>query len=74
MAESRSTVMPALRYRNAPAAIDWLCQVFGFERHAVHQGPDGTIAHAELKLGGGMIMLGVCTVAAVITLVWMACS
>jgi len=58
MAESRSTVMPALRYRNAPAAIDWLCQVFGFERHAVHQGPDGTIAHAELALGGGMIMLG----------------
>ena len=58
MAESRSTVMPALRYRNAPAAIDWLCKVFGFERHAVHQGPDGTIAHAELKLGGGMIMLG----------------
>jgi uncharacterized glyoxalase superfamily protein PhnB len=32
--------------------------VFGFERHAVHQGPDGTIAHAELELGGGMIMLG----------------
>ena len=58
MTESRSTVMPALRYRNAPAAIDWLCQVFGFERHAVHQGPDGTIAHAEPELGGGMIMLG----------------
>ena len=58
MPESRSTVMPALRYRNAPAAIDWLCKVFGFERHAVHEGPDGTIAHAELALGGGMIMLG----------------
>ena len=28
--------MPTLRYRNAPAAIDWLCQVFGFERHAVY--------------------------------------
>ena len=58
MPESRSTVMPALRYRNAPAAIDWLCKAFGFERHAVHEGPDGTIAHAELALGGGMIMLG----------------
>jgi uncharacterized glyoxalase superfamily protein PhnB len=23
------------RYRNAPAVIDWLCSVFGFERHAV---------------------------------------
>lgn len=58
MAELRSTVMPALRYRNAPSAIDWLCRVFGFVRHAVHTMPDGSIAHAELVLGGGMIMLG----------------
>jgi uncharacterized glyoxalase superfamily protein PhnB len=50
--------MPALRYRNAPAAIDWLCKVFGFARHAVHEGEPGTIAHAELTLNGGMIMLG----------------
>ena len=39
MVESRSTVMPALRYRNAPAAVDWLCQVFGFERHACIKAP-----------------------------------
>ena len=58
MSESRSTVIPALRYRNAPAAIDWFCQVFGFERKAVYEGPDGTIGHAELTLNGGMIMLG----------------
>jgi uncharacterized glyoxalase superfamily protein PhnB len=50
--------MPAFRYRNAPAAIDWLCDTLGFERHAVYPGPDNTIGHAELKLGGGMIMLG----------------
>ena len=58
MPESRSTIMPALRYNDAQAAMNWLCQVFGLERHAVYQGPDGTIAHAELALGGGMIMLG----------------
>ncbi len=58
MAESRSTIIPALRYRNAPAAIEWLCRVFGFARHAVYENPDGTIAHAELTLNGGMIMLG----------------
>jgi uncharacterized glyoxalase superfamily protein PhnB len=58
MSESRSTVIPALRYRNAPAAIDWFCQVFGFERKAVYEGPNGTIGHAELTLNGGMIMLG----------------
>jgi len=58
MTETHSTVIPALRYRNAPAAIDWLCSVIGFERHAVYEGPDGTISHAELTLNGGMIMLG----------------
>jgi uncharacterized glyoxalase superfamily protein PhnB len=55
---SPSTIIPALRYRNAPAAIDWLCQVLGFERRAVYPGPNDTIGHAELTLGGGMIMLG----------------
>ncbi len=54
----QSTIIPALRYRNAPEAIDWLCKVFGMERHAVYPGPNNTIGHAELTLGGGMIMLG----------------
>jgi uncharacterized glyoxalase superfamily protein PhnB len=58
MPEARSTVIPGHRYRNAPAAIDWLCQVFGFTRHAVYEGDNGTILHAELTLGNGMIMLG----------------
>ena len=56
--QTRSTIMPALRYADAPAAIEWLCTVLGFERHAVYPGPDNTIAHAELTLSGGMIMLG----------------
>jgi len=55
---SKSTVIPALRYRNALAAIDWLCSIIGFERHVVYDGPEGTIGHAELTLNGGMIMLG----------------
>lgn len=55
---TKSTIMPTLRYKDAPAAIAWLCQVLGFERHAVYSGPDGTIAHAQLTLKGGMIMLG----------------
>lgn len=54
----KSTIIPALRYRNARAAIDWLCHVFGFARHAVYAAPDGSIGHAELTLGNGMIMLG----------------
>lgn len=56
--DTRATVIPALRYRDAPAAIEWLCRAFGFERRAVYEGADGTIAHAELGFGNGMIMLG----------------
>ena len=58
MTEGRSTVIPGHRYRNATAAIEWLSEVFGFEQHAAYKGEDGSIAHAELTLGSGMIMLG----------------
>lgn len=56
--QTRSSVICGLRYRNAPAAIEWLCNVLGFARHAVYPGADGSIQHGELTLGGGMIMLG----------------
>lgn len=55
---TRVTVIPSLRYRDAPAAIEWLCTNFGFERHLVVPGDDGNIAHAQLSFGNGMIMLG----------------
>jgi uncharacterized glyoxalase superfamily protein PhnB len=53
-----SAVISCLAYRDARAAIDWLCRVIGFSPRQVYEGPDNTIAHAELTLGGGMIMLG----------------
>ena len=55
---SAPTIIPTLRYRDAPAAIDWLCRAFGFEKHLVVPGDGGTIAHAQLTFGNGMIMLG----------------
>ena len=55
---SKGNIIPGMRYRDAPAAIDWLCDVLGFERHLVVPNEDGTIAHAQLTLGNGMIMLG----------------
>ncbi|MGD0941605.1 MAG: hypothetical protein ABR905_18055 [Terracidiphilus sp.] len=58
MCKNGSTIMTGHRYRNAPAAIEWLTNVFGFERRAVYEGENGSIAHAELTLGSGMIMLG----------------
>lgn len=53
------SVIACFRYKDAPAAIEWLSKAFGFERHRVVPDDKGGIAHAELKLsGGGMIMLG----------------
>ncbi len=54
---SKAGIVPTLRYDDAPAAIDWLCRAFGFERHLVVDGEDGGIAHAQLRLGDAMIML-----------------
>ena len=56
--QTRCTTIPTMRYRDARTAIGFLCDVFGFEKHAVYEGEDGTIGHAELTLGNGMIMLG----------------
>ncbi len=53
-----STVTPCLRYRDAPAAIDWLCTNFGFTRHLVVPGEGRAIMHAQLTHGKGMLMLG----------------
>ena len=51
-------VIPCMRYRDAPAAIEWLCDTFGFEPQLVVPNEDGSIAHAQLSFGNGMIMLG----------------
>jgi uncharacterized glyoxalase superfamily protein PhnB len=56
--QNPTRIIPTLRYQDAPAAIDWLCRAFGFERHFVVPGDDGTIAHAQLTFGNGMIMVG----------------
>jgi len=55
---TRATIIPCLRYDDAPAAIEWLCRAFGFEKHAVYANADGSIAHAQLVFGNGMVMLG----------------
>lgn len=52
------TLYPSLRYRDAPAAIDFLKSAFGFAEREVIANPDGTIAHAELSLGPSILMLG----------------
>jgi uncharacterized glyoxalase superfamily protein PhnB len=53
-----STIIPCLRYRDAHAAIDWLCKAFGFEKQAAYDDEQGGVAHAQLTYGNGMLMLG----------------
>ena len=53
-----SRVIPCLRYRDATRMIGWLCDAFGFRAQAVYEDGSDGIAHAQLTLGDGMIMLG----------------
>ncbi len=55
----KPAIIPCLRYEDAPAAINFLCRAFGFERHAVYpNAADPTrIDHAQLVREGQMIML-----------------
>ncbi len=56
-ATTTCTIIPSLRYRDALQAIDWLCNAFGFEKHAVYA--EGSVVHhAQLTFGNGMIMIG----------------
>ena len=57
MKKNGSIIIPTMRYKDAPAAIEWLCSAFGFEKHLVVPGENGTIVHAQLRFGNAMIML-----------------
>ncbi|MEU7479687.1 VOC family protein [Lentzea sp. NPDC042327] len=54
------TCWPTLTYRDAPAAIRFLVEGFGFREHLVVPGPaDGEVVHCELVWPeGGGVMLG----------------
>lgn len=51
-------MFPALRYTDGPGALAWLAKAFGFEKQMDVPGPEGTIAHAQMRFGPGVIMLG----------------
>jgi uncharacterized glyoxalase superfamily protein PhnB len=51
------SVYPSLYYDDAPAAIDWLARAFGFRTRLVVPAEGGAVMHAELTLGGAVVML-----------------
>lgn len=50
-------IYPTFRYRDAAAMIEWLEKAFGFAVKAKYMN-GGAVGHAELSLGGSIIMLG----------------
>lgn len=56
-----SSLIPILAYPDARAAIDFACDAFGAERLMVVDAEDGTVAHSELRLAGGVLMIGQAT-------------
>jgi uncharacterized glyoxalase superfamily protein PhnB len=48
-----------IAYEDAAAAIDWLTDAFGFTERPGQRyvSEDGTVGHAELELGGEIVML-----------------
>jgi len=52
------SVTPAIVVRDAAAAIDFYKKAFGAEEIDRMAGPDGSIMHAEIRIGDSILMLG----------------
>ena len=51
------TVTPYMSLRDCVAAIDFYRRAFGAEKTMQLNMPDGTIAHAEIRIGDSTVML-----------------
>jgi len=53
----RPSMTPVIWYRDPRAAIAWLERAFGFESQMIVDDGQGGVAHSELGLLGGMVMV-----------------
>lgn len=53
-----NTVTPHLLYEDVEGALSFLTRAFGFEETLRYNDPAGYVSHAEMRLGGAVIMLG----------------
>jgi uncharacterized glyoxalase superfamily protein PhnB len=51
------SIYPTLRYDDAKTAIAFLTGTLGLVEQSVHNNDDGTVGHAELSFGGGVVMV-----------------
>ena len=56
--DRRPSLSSSLSYRDNRAALAWLEQAFGFEPSMVILDDQGSILHAEMRFGDGLIMVG----------------
>lgn len=56
--EGYHTVTPYLLATDADGLLDFLKRALGATVKNSHNGPDGKLMHAELKIGNSMLMLG----------------
>ena len=56
--EGYHTITPFIVAQGAAKLIDFIQQAFGAEEVARFAAPDGTVQHAELRIGDSMLMLG----------------
>jgi PhnB protein len=52
------SVTPSIIVRDAAKAIEFYKEAFGAEEVGRMAGPDGSIMHAEIKIGDSLVMLG----------------
>jgi uncharacterized glyoxalase superfamily protein PhnB len=52
------SITPALAIRGAAEALEFYARAFGAEETFRMPGPDGTVAHAEMRIGDSAFMLG----------------
>ena len=52
------SIYPTLRYTDPRAAMAFLTGALGFVEQAVHTADDGSVGHAELSHGDGVVMVG----------------
>jgi uncharacterized glyoxalase superfamily protein PhnB len=55
---ARTVFTSAVCYRDPMAAIAWLESAFGFEPAMIITDQEGNLAHSEMRLGDGLIMIG----------------
>jgi uncharacterized glyoxalase superfamily protein PhnB len=54
---ARPTFIPAIVYKDRPAALEWLQRAFGFEVSELLTDADGNTMHAEMRHADGVIMI-----------------